>query len=252
MAVKNSIKKAETAEKDNKITEYESNGEMVKLSSQMVKKYLVSGGGNVSDQEVMMFISLCRFQHLNPFLREAYLIKYGENQPATMVVGKDVFMKRARRNPDFSGFQAGIVIADNESGNIDYREGTFYDKSYEKVVGGWAKVYIRGYQVPFYASVPLDEYIGKKKNGETNGQWTTKPATMIRKVALAQALKEAFPEEISGLNAPEEISEVAEVPLDEVPIQEVEEVTEQEEPEVVETVEAEVVEQDVAAALFGE
>lgn len=49
------------------IVEYESNGEIVKISPTTVRKYLVSGGGNVSDQEVMMFMSLCRYQHLNPF-----------------------------------------------------------------------------------------------------------------------------------------------------------------------------------------
>ena len=41
------------------IVEYESNGEIVKISPTTVRKYLVSGGGNVSDQEVMMFMSLC-------------------------------------------------------------------------------------------------------------------------------------------------------------------------------------------------
>lgn len=46
------------------IVEYESNGEIVKISPTTVRKYLVSGGGDVSDQEVMMFLSLCRYQHL--------------------------------------------------------------------------------------------------------------------------------------------------------------------------------------------
>lgn len=220
MAVKNSLKKAKS-ENETAVAEFESNGEKVKLSAQTVKRYLVSGGGNVTDEEVMMFISMCRFQHLNPFLREAYLIKYGD-QAATMVVGKEVFMKRARRNPEFTGLQAGIIINDIETGLTEYREGTFYEKDKENLVGGWAKVFIKGYSVPFYSSVPLDEYIGKKKNGEINSQWKTKPATMIRKVAMTQALRDAFPEESAGLFVPEEISEVAEVKLDETPIQRVE------------------------------
>ena len=67
------------------IVEYEANGELVKISPNMIRKYLVNGGGNVSDGEVMMFMSLCKYQHLNPFLKEAYLIKYGNNDPATIV-----------------------------------------------------------------------------------------------------------------------------------------------------------------------
>ena len=92
------------------IVEYESNGEMVKISPTMIKRYLVSGNGNVSDGEVMMFMSLCRYQHLNPFLREAYLIKYGSNDPATIVTGKDVFTKRANADPRYKGKKAGIVV----------------------------------------------------------------------------------------------------------------------------------------------
>ncbi|HBF3006568.1 TPA: recombinase RecT, partial [Clostridioides difficile] len=51
-----------------------------------VKNYLVSGNGNVTDQEVLMFIELCKAQKLNPFIKEAYLIKFG-NSPANIVVG---------------------------------------------------------------------------------------------------------------------------------------------------------------------
>ena len=41
--------------------EYESNGEKVTLSAQTVRRYLVSGGGNVSDQELVAFINLCKY-----------------------------------------------------------------------------------------------------------------------------------------------------------------------------------------------
>ena len=53
-------------EKEFGLVEYEANGEMIKLSFHTVRRYLVSGGGNVTDQEVMMFLTLCRYQHLNP------------------------------------------------------------------------------------------------------------------------------------------------------------------------------------------
>ena len=213
MAVNNRI--APTAKK-NDVKEYIANGEVVRLSPAIIRKYLVNGGGNVTDEEIMMFLSLCRFQHLNPFLREAYLIKYG-SQPATMVVGKDVFVKRAKKSPEFLGFQAGIIVIDAD-GHLAEREGTYYDKDGETLVGGWAKVHIKGYDVPVYASVSLDEYIGRKRDGEVNGQWAGKPATMIRKVALMQALREAFPEQNSGLYTPEEISGTQEIVLDEAPV----------------------------------
>ncbi len=232
-----------TAEPKAAVVEYTANGETVKLSPDMIKKYLVTGGGNVTNEEVMMFLNLCRFQHLNPFIREAYLIKYG-SQAATMVVGKDTFMKRANKRKEFQGFTAGIIVRDAETGEIQEREGTFYAKDTEQLLGGWCKVFLDGWRVPVYASVPLDEYIGRKKDGEINGQWSTKPATMIRKVALVQALREAFPDTNSGLYTQEEVPEVADVILPETAVTAIEEKPETpaEEPKQ---------EASAAAALFG-
>lgn len=193
------------------IVEYEANGELVKLSPNMIKKYLVSGGGNVSDAEITMFMSLCKYQHLNPFLREAYLIKYGSNDPATIVTGKDVFMKRADANPNYMGKKAGIIVQ-KEDGSVEEREGTFVLPN-EKIVGGWAKVYVKDKE-PEYQSVSFDEYAGKKKDGSLNAQWAKKPATMIRKVAVVHALREAFPDRFQGMYAQEEMTEVSGIKLD--------------------------------------
>ena len=44
-----------------------------------------------TDQEAANFLHLCRYMGLNPFVKDAYLIKHGDND-ATMVVGKDAFM----------------------------------------------------------------------------------------------------------------------------------------------------------------
>lgn len=202
MAITNTLQKK--AATDLMAFEYDSNGEKVKLSPTTVRNYLVSGGGNVTDQEVMMYLTLCRYQHLNPFLKEVYLIKYG-NSPATIVTGKELFMKRANRNPNYGGKKAGIIVASKENGAITEREGTVYIPETEELIGGWAKVYIKGHDEPEYASVSFNEYAGRKSDGTLNNQWATKPATMIRKVALVQALREAFPEDFGGLYSPEEM-----------------------------------------------
>ena len=211
MAVNSTIQKK--AATDLMAFEYESNGEKVKLSPATVRNYLVNGGGNVSDQEVMMYLTLCRYQHLNPFLREVYLIKYG-NSPATIVTGKDLFLKRANRNANYAGKKAGIIVVNKETDEIAEREGTVYVPETEELLGGWAKVYIKGHEEPEYASVSFNEYAGRKSDGSLNNQWATKPATMIRKVALVQALREAFPEDYTGLYSPEEMGSAAEIIAD--------------------------------------
>ena len=217
MSVNNRISKVKMSETQNeKVVEYTAGDELVKLTPNMIKQYLVRGDGNVTDQEVVMFLNLCRYQHLNPFLNEAYLIKFG-NQPATIVTGKDAITKRAMRNQKYEGQQAGIVIYHEEKGELEYRTGSLLMKG-EKLVGGWAKVFVKGYQLPIESSVSLDEYIGLKKDGSVNQQWERKPATMIRKVALVSCLREAFPEDLGGMYDQSEMG----VEIDEEPIPQVE------------------------------
>lgn len=230
---------AKVKSKDSTFT-YLANGEEVRLSAPMVRKYLVSGdAANVTDQEVMMFLTLCKYQHLNPFLREAYLVKYGSS-PATIVTGKDTFTKRANRNPNYKGKQAGIVVV-NANGEIEYREGTFRLPN-EEIVGGWAKIFIEGKEAE-YNTVSFDEYAGRKRDGSLNSQWASKPATMIRKVAVVQALREAFPDDFGAMYSPEEMGDVNEmIPDDDVPVvvpEEVQPTVEQTSEAKAETVETE-------------
>ena len=197
--------KTELATQDASLTEYEVNGEKVKLSIPMIKKYLVSGGGNITDQEAMMFLSLCRYQKLNPFVKDAYCIKYGSSDPATLVIGKDVYTKRAEQNPKFNGMEHGVIVLDR-NGEVVERKGSFVLKG-EEIVGGWAKIYIKGREVPQYDSVTFSEYAGYKKSGELNSNWSKRPGTMIEKVAIMHALRNAFPNDFQGLYLQEEMGD---------------------------------------------
>ena len=191
----------------NNIVKYEVNGQEIELSPDIIRNYLVSGDGRVTDQEVMMFLSLCKYQKLNPFLREAYLVKYG-NQPATIVTGKETYTKRAAASPLCDGYKAGIYVA-TKSGEIQKRAGAMFVKALgETVVGGWAEVYRKDWKVPICIEVTFDEYVGRKRDGSITKMWSEKGATMIRKVALVQALREALPEELGGTYSPEEINSV--------------------------------------------
>ncbi|MDB8554051.1 phage recombination protein Bet [Turicibacter sanguinis] len=175
----------------------------IKLSIQTIKRYLVNGQGNVTDQEAMMFLALCKGQKLNPFMKDAYLIKYGDKQPASMVVSKDVFMKRAVKNPDFDGIESGVIVI-NAHGEVERKKGAFYLKVQERLVGAWATVHRKSWKYPISVEVNFDEYVGytqDKKTGDMkpNKQWSSKPATMIIKVAETQALRKAFVEDLQGM-----------------------------------------------------
>ena len=190
------------------------------LNPDTVVRYLVRGNGKVTEQEVVMFIELCKTQGLNPFIGDAYLIKYGD-APASIITGKEVFTKRAAKNERFEGMQAGVIVLSSRDGKTPIeREGSMVLTDIgEKLVGGWAKVYVKGYCQPVYASVSFKEYTTGKST------WNKMPGVMIRKCALVAALREAFPEEFQGLYCAEEMSQaqrnvdVVEVTENAAPIQ---------------------------------
>jgi len=195
-------------EKDKSHVKYETEHGDVTLSYDIVRRFIAKNP-EVTDAEAALFIQLCRFQKLNPFLHEAYLIKYGK-EPAATVVGKETFTKRAERHNQFDGMVAGIYAL-NDKNEIVQRNGAFCLPT-ETVVGGWARAYRKDWEHPIEISVRLEEYIGRKRDGTPNRSWASRPATMIRKVALVQALRETFPDQFAGMY-------IAEEPQDEETVQ---------------------------------
>lgn len=145
--------------------------------------------------ECRIFLETCKQYHLNPFTKEAYLIHYDNKNgdtASTIVLGKTCYMKMAEAHPQYDGFEAGVIVFIPEVGEIIHREGSIVYKG-EELVGGWAKTYRKDRSRPFYEEVNFSEYDTKKS------LWVTKPATMIRKVALVHTLREAFPATFGGL-----------------------------------------------------
>lgn len=200
MAVNNRL--VAQAAKSSNAVEYEIGGMKIRLTPEIVRNYLVSGNKEaVSMQELAMFMNLCKYSQLNPWVKEAYCIKYG-SEPATMVVGKEAFQKRAEANPNYDGSEAGIVVLDKFE-EVVYRKGTMKLPG-DELIGGYAEVWRKDRTHSTRIEVSFDEYAGRKKDGSLNGQWSKKPATMIRKVALVQALRETFPSAFGGMYAAEE------------------------------------------------
>lgn len=183
---------------------YEVEGNAVTLTPSIVQNYIVGTETKITIQEFKFFTELCKARKLNPFLKEAYCIKYG-NQPAQIVVGKDAVLKRALRNADYDGMESGVIVQVKETGEVIERKGTFYLKDEENLVGGWAKVYRKNWSHPTYSSVSFDEVAQKKSDGQLNANWSGKGATMVEKVAKVRALRETFIDDLGGMYEAEEM-----------------------------------------------
>lgn len=169
-------------------------GNDIKISQQDVLQFICD---KATPQEVVFFMELCRSQKLNPFRREAYLVKFG-NSPAQMITAEVVFERRANAHPDYEGMEHGIVYLD-KNGAIQKREGTAtYKAAGETLVGGWCRVHRKG-RIDSYAEVSLDEY------NKNQSLWKTMPGAMINKCARATALRLAFPSDFQGMYLSEEM-----------------------------------------------
>lgn len=154
---------------------------------------------NADQKEVSLFLQLCKSQRLNPFVKDAYLVKYGSN-PAQMITNYQVFNRRACRNDNYAGIENGVVVLRN--GEIVHKDGSaVYKAAGETLLGGWAKVYFKDNRKPAYAEVALDDYSTGKSN------WSKMPGVMIEKCAKAAAWRLAFPDDFQGMYVSEEMQQ---------------------------------------------
>lgn len=192
-------------EKQELMVKFDIDGNEIKLTPSIVQEYIVGTDVKITNQEFKLFTELCKVRKLNPFLREAYLIKYKAGTPAQLVVGKDAILKRAVLNPNYDGMESGIIVQ-KEDGTVEERKGTFRLGT-EQLVGGWARVYRKDWSHSIYSSVSFNEVAQKKSEGQLNSNWSSKGATMVEKVAKVRALRETFVEDLAGMYEAEEVTQ---------------------------------------------
>lgn len=184
-----------------------SNGESVSLNEAAVRK-LTNNNQYITQGEINLFIETCKYQKLNPFVGEAYLVKYDGSKPASRVVSLSAFARIADEQKDFDGIEDGIIVKDAKGNYID-REGCIKYPD-ELLVGGWANVYRTTRSKPFKARVLFSEY------NKGQAMWKVMPAVMINKVAKVTAYRKAYPAAMNGCYIAEELG-MSETQMNEAP-----------------------------------
>lgn len=159
-----------------------------------------------SPQELQTLLAIVKNRNLNPFTKEVYFIKYGNN-PAQIVVSKDAFMKRAEQNQNYDGFESGVIYED-EKGELKTKKGVILPRK-ATLIGGWCEVYRKDRSRPVYREVELSAYNTHKN------WWQKAPGQMIEKVAIVAAVRDAFSENVGGLYTADEMEQAA--PIDVTP-----------------------------------
>ena len=156
------------------------------LNDKDLIKYLENLGmlQKLSTGEKDTFLQISKAFGLNPFKREIYASKYGDN--FSIVVGFEVYLKRAER----SGLLDGWEITST---------GTVEGKNLKAII----TIYRKDRTRPFVHEVYYTEYVQMKKNNDgtysPNKFWKEKPITMIKKVAMGQGFRLCFSDELGGM-----------------------------------------------------
>jgi len=156
---------------------------------------------NATDTEFNMLIEMGRATALNPFLREIWLVKYG-NGAAQIFIGRDGYRIAAQRQPDYDYHLVDAVYSNDKfqmwNGEVQHQ---YEIANRGNLIGAYCVVKRKSATRTMYVFVEFPEYDLKQ------GLWKTKPATMIKKVAEAQAIRMAFQSTFAGTYAEEELPE---------------------------------------------
>lgn len=141
---------------------------------------------NLSSDEFGLFMEIGSHLGANPFLREIWAVKYGSS-PAAIFLGRDFYRKKAQEQETYDGHTVDAVYSkDQFSVNNGIPSHSYTPGDRGNLIGAYCTVHLKNTKVPFYVFVELSEYNLGKSN------WSKMPATMIKKVAEAQALRGAF------------------------------------------------------------
>jgi len=137
----------------------------------------------LTESEKVQFLNIALLNGLNPFKREIFCTVYGEGQykQLSIITGYEVYIKRAERSGQLDGWNA------TTSGSVATND-----------LKATVTIYRKDRQHPFIWEVFYDECVQKTKAGTVTKFWE-KANFMTKKVAISQAFRLCFSDELGGM-----------------------------------------------------
>ncbi len=154
------------------------------VQKQTLLDYLTTFGlaSQLTQEEKLQFIEVAQAFRLNPFKREIHVAVYGEGEYRRMsiVVGYQVYLDRAERTGQLDGWRAWV-------------EGQGEDMK------ALVEIHRKDWHSPFVHEVYWKEAVQRKRDGTPTSFWTKMPKFQLKKVAISQGFRLAFPSELGGM-----------------------------------------------------
>lgn len=171
--------------------------EVQTIDKNSLKMYLDTAAPGLSEKEAFGFLEVAKSYGLNPFKREIYAVPFKDKSGSShisILTGYEVYLKRAERTGLLDGFEVetkGSLI-DREIEKYG-RKTTSKFSNPDNPAMAIVTIYRKDRTKAFRWSVDFDEYT------QHNSMWDSKPMTMLKKVALSQAFRLCFPDELGGM-----------------------------------------------------
>jgi phage recombination protein Bet len=179
------------AEKKNEIEAKKNNEVEKKEDIGLIRRMFAKGA---SEDEFRVFLELAKRYNLDPFKRQIYLLKSSNsNEPATIMTSHAGLIHIAHESGKWAGMKTLLLT---KSG----KEVLVCDP--EDIAGAVCYIWRTDWKEPLIHAVSFNEYYRRMPQGRRN-IWDEKPATMIKKVAEAGALRRAF--DLGGLYTEDEM-----------------------------------------------
>lgn len=172
------------------------------------------GVEKASEGDLQVFHHVCQRTGLDPFARQIYMIGRDSNErdangnwnkvtKQTIQTGIDGFRLIGRRAADKAGHSVSVSAPEWAHEDGSWRP--VWSKAWGNPVA--ARVTIKRNDEPFSVVALFDEYAQTKRNGDLTQMWAQRPAGQLAKCAEALAWRLAFPQDLSGLYADEEMGQ---------------------------------------------
>lgn len=154
-----------------------------------------------TDDELSLFVHVCRRLRLDPIAKQLYAVKY--EGVMTIQIGIDGMRLIAERTGEYRGTSDPEWCGqDGVWKEVWLARDTPPDAARVRVMRGQREAL----EFVTTAGVALYQEYVAYKDGKPNKRWTKAPAAMLAKCAEALALRRAFPNELAGLFSFDEMS----------------------------------------------